>query len=68
MQYAYYVNEKKTYHLHIKVKSDIFIHLMKFELNVSVLSIDFKPEDKLFQIMGPEYVMLCFFVRPWGNK
>ena len=26
---------------------------------MSVLSIDFKPEGKLFQIMGPEYVMLC---------
>ena len=26
---------------------------------MSVLSIDFKPEGKLFQIMDPEYVMLC---------
>ena len=26
---------------------------------MSVLSIDLKPEGKPFQIMGPEYVMLC---------
>ena len=33
---------------------------------MSVLSIDFKPEGKLFQIMGPEYVMLCLKISLYG--
>ena len=33
---------------------------------MSVLSIDFKPEGKLFQIMGPEYVMLCLKISLCG--
>ena len=33
---------------------------------MSVLSIDFKPEGKLFRIMGPEYVMLCYKVSLYG--
>ena len=33
---------------------------------MSVLSIDFKPEGKLFQTMGPEYVMLCLKISLYG--
>ena len=33
---------------------------------MSVLSIDFKPDGKLFQIMGPEYVMLCLKISLYG--
>ena len=33
---------------------------------MSVLSIDFKPEGKLFQIIGPEYVMLCLKISLYG--
>ena len=33
---------------------------------MSVLSIDFKPEGKLFQIMGPGYVMLCLNISLYG--
>ena len=55
MQYTYYVHEKKA-----------IIYISKLNQGVSVLSIDFKPEGKLFQIMAPEYVMLCLKISWFG--
>ena len=31
-----------------------------------VLSIDFEPEGKLFQLMGTEYVMFCLKISLYG--
>ena len=58
-----YTNYLQT-HMKNKTKQNqksqgFFIHLMKFEWNLSVLSSDFKPEGRLFQMMGPAYVKLC---------